>query len=261
MYERRSLASSALAVIALATLATGCGASETGVDPEDLCPPASTGVTPGTGGFPAPNPGGGAIPGGGAPAGAILQGMGQAWQAVTTFSAKYELRETKGSEVETAKVSFMFKKPGKYRYEVAQHTESIKNGSTSVFDTRSRQITSRLGGVASFIPIKGTLDDARSKSVRGWTLDQTDYATQVEMFLAPGAAVTQGPAMAGSPPALDLARPARYNGSIELMRATLDPQRMLPVQIEMMAGGQVVYRKRFTSLQVNPSLSADKFSL
>lgn len=255
--SKRFLTSPLLALLAAATLMTGCGAETPGgSDLEELCAPTTgTGPT-----MPGPNPLGGGAPGaGGAAAGPVLQGLGQAWQGVTSFAAQYELRETKGSEVETAKVKFYFKKPGKYRYEVAQHTASIKNGSTSVFDIRSRQITSRLGGVASFIPIKGTLDDSRSKSVRGWTLDQTDYATQVEMFLAPGAAVTQGPAGAG--PTLDLARPARYNGSIELVRAVLDPQRMLPVSIEMMAGGQVVYKKRFSGIQVNPSISADKFSL
>lgn len=255
MYKRSLLA---LAVVTTAALATGCGAHDAGAgaDIDDLCAPA-TGSGPA---IPGPNPGvgGPGAPGGGA-AGPVLQGLGQAWQAVNTLAAQYELNETKGGEVEKAKVKFYFKKPGKYRYEVASHTTSIKNGSTSVFDTRSRQITSRLGGVASFIPIKGTLDDARSKSVRGWTLDQTDYASQVEMFLAQGAQVTQGPPGAG--PTLDLARPARYNGSIELMRATLDPQRMLPVSIEMVAGGQVVYKKRFSGIQVNPSVSSDKFSL
>ena len=246
-----------LAFVVAATLATGCGPETPGgSDIDDLCAPA-TGSGPVV---PGPNPMGGGVPGaGGAAAGPVLQGLGQAWQAVNSLAAQYELRETKGSEVETAKVKFYFKKPGKYRYEVAQHTTSIKNGSTSVFDTRSRQITSRLGGVASFIPIKGTLDDARSKSVRGWTLDQTDYATQVEMFLAQGAAVTQGPPGAG--PSLELQRPARYNGSIELARVVLDPQRMLPISIEMLAGGQVVYKKRFTGIQVNPNIASDKFSM
>lgn len=243
-----------LSLIAATTLLAGCG-KETPVG-ADLCEPSTSGSSPtlpvGTGMQPG-------APTTGAPAGQALQALGQAWGAVNTFAAKYQLKETKGSEVENAKVSFWFKKPGKYRYEVAQHTTSIKNGSTSVFDIKSRQITSRLGGVASFIPIKGTLDDARSKSVRGWTLDQTDYATQVEMFLAPGAQVTAGPP--GGAPSLELARPARYNGSIELMRATLDPQRMLPVSIEMIAGGQVVYKKSFSGLQVNPSIAGDKFSL
>lgn len=256
MFNPRSYIAPALAFFAVSTLLVGCGShgSPTDSDAESLCG-SGGGAAPST---PGPNPVGGGAPGG-APAGPVLQGLGQAWQAINTLAAQYELRETKGSEVETAKVKFYFKKPSKYRYEVAQHTASIKNGSTSIFDIRSRQITSRLGGVASFIPIKGTLDDARSKSVRGWTLDQTDYATQVEMFLAQGAAVTQGPA--GGPPTLDLQRPARYNGTIELMRATLDPQKMLPVSIEMIAGGQVVYKKRFTGIQTNPNIGADKFSM
>lgn len=244
-----------LALLAATTLLAGCG-KET-PNGANLCEPSNNSNQGSL--IPGPAVGG---PGTGAPAsgpaGQLLQGLGQAWSTCNTFSAKYQLKETKGGEVENAKVSFWLKKPSKYRYEVASHTASIKNGSTSVFDIRSRQITSRLGGVASFIPIKGTLDDSRSKSVRGWSLDMTDYASQVEMFLAPGAQVTAG---AGGAPILELTRPARYNGSIELMRATLDPQRMLPVSIEMIAGGQVVYKKSFSNLQVNPSIAADKFSL
>jgi outer membrane lipoprotein-sorting protein len=179
---------------------------------------------------------------------------------VNTLSAKYDLRETKGSEVETAKVTFYYKKPGRYRYEVAQHSTSIKNGSTSTFDTRSRQITSRLGGIGGLVPLKGSLDDARSKSLRGWTLDQTDYGTQFEQFLVPGAMVTGGE-VPGVGLVLELQRPARYNGGVDAMRATLDPQRLLPMMIEMTAGGQLVYKKRFSGLQVNPSISADKFNL
>lgn len=220
--------------------------------------PSQPGYPGGAPGFGMPQPG---VPqAGGGQAQALLQAVARAWNGVNTLSAKYDLRETKGSEVETAKVTFYFKKPGRYRYEVAQHSTSIKNGSTSTFDTRSRQITSRLGGIGSLVPLKGSLDDARSKSLRGWTLDQTDYATQLEQFFVPGAAVTGGE-VPGVGLVLELQRPQRYNGSIEAMRATFDPQRLLPVSLEMTANGQLVYKKRFSALQVNPSIAADKFNL
>ncbi|MEB3198823.1 MAG: hypothetical protein VKP62_16645 [Candidatus Sericytochromatia bacterium] len=251
---------------AAAWLLTGCGqhdASPTSPPRQSQLPivptapgmPGAPGAMPG---LPAPTTG---MPGmsGPMPSQALSQ-LAQAWNSVSTLSARYDLRETKGSEVETAKVTFHFKKPGRYRYEVAQHSTSIKNGSNSVFDTKTRQITSRLGGVASLLPIKGGLDDTRSRSLRGWTLDQTDYATQIEMFLQPGAAVSA----AGSPSTgfmLELQRPARYAGTVEAMRLTLDPQRGLPTMIEMVAGGQLVYRKKVSDIQINPTLSADKFSM
>ncbi|MEB3330424.1 MAG: hypothetical protein VKQ33_14460 [Candidatus Sericytochromatia bacterium] len=209
------------------------------------------------GGMPALQPG---IPGASGPAAQVLQRLAQAWASVNTLGARYELRESRGGEVETASVTFYYKKPGRYRYEVAQHSRSIKNGSTSVFDTRSRQITSRLGGLGGLVPLKGTLTDARSKSLRGWTLDQTDYATQLEQLLAPGAAVAYA-AGPGGVPMLQLARPARMAGTVEAMTVTLDPQRLLPTQVDMTAQGQLVYRKRFSALQVNPVIPADKFNL
>jgi outer membrane lipoprotein-sorting protein len=245
-------------------LLTACG-GETPLDP--VAPGGGAAPMPGAppiglpggglGGVPGMQPG---VPGAGGSAAQVLQALAQTWGAVNSLSARYELRETKGSEVETATVTFYFKKPGRYRYEVGQHSSSIKNGSTSVFDTRSRQITSRLGGVGGLVPLKGTLTDARSKSLRGWTLDQTDYATQVEQLLAPGAAVAYAPGPGGVP-MLQLTRPARMAGTVEAMTVTLDPQRLLPTQIDMTSQGQVVYRKRFSALQVNPAIAADKLNL
>lgn len=251
----------------LLSILAGCGSS---TQPEVPVPersvvtlppnyaPGQPGYPGGTPGYGFPQPGTPVV--GGSQTQAILQATARAWSAVNTLSAKYELRETKGSEVETAKVTFFFKKPGRYRYEVLQHSTSIKNGSTSTFDTRSREITSRLGGIGGLVPLKGSLDDTRSKSLRGWTLDQTDYATQLEQFFIPGALVI-GSEMPGVGLVLELQRPQRYNGSVQAMRATLDPQRMLPVALEMTANGQIVYKKRFSSLQVNPRISADKFNL
>lgn len=257
------LKKSMMILVALgAFLGTGCGhGGETQVEiPEDdgYEAPAPTGPAyPGQPGYGAPGqPGAPGYPGQpgmqqGAPSLAALQ---QAWAQVRTLSANYDLMEKGTKGTETANVKFFLKKPGQYRYEVSKHSASIKNGSKSVFDTRTRQIESRLGGVASFLPIKGTLDDERSKSVRNYTLDQTDYVTQTELLLKPGAQVSQR-----APNVLELARPAKYPG-VEAMRVTLDA-RNLPSVFELVAGGQVVYRKRITGLQVNPTISADKFKL
>lgn len=184
-----------------------------------------------------------------------LASVQQAWGAVRSMSADYDLWEKGSKGTETAKVKFYFKKPGSYRYEVSKHTASIKNGSTSVFDTRTRKITSKLGGALSIIPIKGTLDDERSKSVRNYTLDQTDYASQTEILFTPGAQVKQL-----SPTVLEMANPTEYPG-ISALRVTLDPAKNLPVTFELLERGTVVYRKKITNLQLNPSLGGDKFSL
>jgi hypothetical protein len=255
------LKKSMMILVALgALMGTGCGhGGETQVDiPEDdgYQAPAPTGPAyPGQPGYGAPGqPGYPAQPGlqQGAPSLAALQ---QAWAQVRTLSANYDLWEKGSKGTETANVKFFYQKSGsKYRYEVSKHSASIKNGSKSVFDTRTRKIESRLGGMASFLPIKGTLDDERSKSVRNYTLDMTDYATQTELLLVPGAQVTER-----TPGVLELARPAKYPG-VEAMRVTLDA-RKFPSAFELVAGGQVVYRKRITGLQVNPSLGSDKFSL
>jgi outer membrane lipoprotein-sorting protein len=199
-------------------------------------------------------PGAPGVPTNGQPPQALAQ-LQQAWGQVRTLSATYDLYEKGTKGTESANVKFYFKKPGDYRYEVSKHTSSIKNGSTSVFNTRTRQIKSRLGGALSFVPISGTLDDERSKSTRDYTLDQTDYATQTELFLKPGAQVTQR-----APGVLELARPTMYPG-VDTLRITLDAQRGLPTTFELVQGAQVVYRKRISGLVVNPSLASSKFTL
>jgi outer membrane lipoprotein-sorting protein/predicted small lipoprotein YifL len=240
-----------MAVSAMA--AAGCGQS--GPSQPDPDPVGSNVDTSPTYNGPPGNYGPGPQPGMPQTGGQAVQQLQQAWGAVRTVSATYDLFEKGTKGTETANVKFYYRKPGDYRYEVSRHTSSIKNGSKSVFNTRTRQIESRLGGVASFLPIKGTLDDERSKSIRDYTLDQTDYATQTELFLAPGAQVSQR-----APGVLELARPLKYPGC-ETLRVTLDPQRGLPVSFELVERGQVVYRKRITGLVVNPSLGSDKFKL
>jgi outer membrane lipoprotein-sorting protein len=238
-------------MMATALTATGCGQpGATQVDTSADDAPVTT--LPAR--EPAPAPGAqvpGQVPGQPPQA---LAAMQRAWAGVRTLSATYDLMEkgTKGSE--TANVKFYFKKPGDYRYEVSKHTSSIKNGSKSVFNTRTRKIQSRLAGALSFLPINGTLDDERSKSTRDYTLDQTDYATQTELLLKPGASVTQR-----APNVLELARPTMYPG-VETLRVTLDA-RALPATFELVEKGQVVYRKRITGLQLNPTIGSDKFSL
>lgn len=242
-----------LALSAIAT--TGCGhGADTQVDlPEDgdsyTTPLPNRPQQPNMPGAPGMQPG---APG--QQAQSLMQ-LQRAWASVRTVSATYDLWEKASSATETANVKFYFKKPGQYRYEVSKHSSSIKNGSKSVFNSRTRQIESKLAGLLGLATIKGTLDDDRSKSVRKYTLDMTDYATQTELLLAPGAQVTQR-----APNVLELAQPAKYKG-IQAMRVTLDPQRGLPVSFELLERGVVVYRKRITGLQVNPSLSSDKFSL
>jgi outer membrane lipoprotein-sorting protein len=246
------LKKSMLTLLTLSALAaTGCGhGAETQVEvPEEdytATTPLPTRPQPGYPGAPG-GPGMTAAPG--------LAQLQQAWAAVRTVSATYDLWEKGTKGTETANVKFYFKKPGQYRYEVSKHSASIKNGSKSVFNSRTRQIESRLAGLLGAVPIKGTLDDERSKSVRNYTLDMTDYATQTELLLAPGARVTQR-----APNVLELAQPTKYKG-IEALRVTLDPQRGLPVAFELVERGVVVYRKKITGLQVNPSLGSDKFSL
>lgn len=242
-----------------ATLLAGCGSTPTptaaGGSAGGYANRPTTGAP--TYGQPANQPpAGGQQPGAGQqPATQALAGMQRAWASARTLSATYELYEKGAKGTETATVTFYYKKATQYRYEVTKHSSSIKNGSTLVFDTKTRKTTARLGGVASFLPIHGTLSDDRSISVRGYSLDQTDYATQTELFFAPGARVSQA-----GPLTLELAMPAKYPGC-EVFRAVLDPQKMLPASFELVEKGQVVYRKRFTNLQLNPSLGSDKFSL
>jgi outer membrane lipoprotein-sorting protein len=259
------------AVLLVALVATGCGTSSKTNPAAAGSDAAGQGSTPGgthPGGAASPGTTPGGLPGGFAPsvpgapaagAAAILTQMAAAWANCHSLSGHYDFWEKSGTETEIAKVDVWFQKPGRYRLEVSDATDSLKRGSRSVFDTQHRTISSRPGGPLSFVKIDGTLDDARSKSVRGYTLDQTDYASHINAMLAGGAQVhlVQG---RGNGPTLELSNPSKFHG-IDALRETLDPQKMLPTYFEMTEKGQVVHTRKFTSLNVNPSISSDKFSL
>lgn len=237
-----------LALVAL--VASGCGTTGTKASLDTSRPTLPTGPA-------MPLPG---VPTTGAPTGdaaKLVQAFSAAWTNVRSLSGHYDFWEKNGSETEIAKVDVWFQKPGSYRIEVSDATEALKKGSKSVFNTKTRKISSRPGGALGFVKLDGTLDDARSKSVRGYTLDQTDYQTQAAFLLANAAQLKLA---ANKPYTLELANPSKYPG-IEALRATLDPQKLLPVYVEMTERGQVVHTRKYTKLNVNPSISSDKFSL
>ena len=233
--------------VALLCLAWGCG-KEAPVCPEPA--PFRQDVIPQSPVLPGPNAGtvGGA---------ADMVGLvARQWATVRTFKAHYESWE-KGGEVESSTVDFWLKRPGQYRYEVSKSSVGIKNGSKSVFDTRTRRISSKPGGALSLITLSGTLDDSRSKSARGYTLDQSDYGSLVEMLTAPQASVTAVP---GRLNVVVVARPSKLR-DIEAMRVTLDGERGFLTGVEMLVSNQVVMRKAFSLHAVNPSIDAKRFEL
>lgn len=235
----------------------GCGKSPTaaptksglGSGAPTSAPAAPTGPAPA---MPAPG-----VPGMGPQA--AIANLQQAWMAVRTLSGHYDHWEKNGGDVETDKVDFWFQKPSHYRLEVSDATDMLKRGSKSVFDLRTRKISSRPGGPLSFAKLDGTLDDARTKSVHGYTLDQTDYQSLVLLVLNNAATVRVVPGkMPGT--TLELPTPPKFAG-IEALRVTLDPQKNLPIYFEMAQHGQVVYTRKQTALNVNPAIAGDKFSL
>lgn len=189
----------------------------------------------------------------------VLARLAQTWAGVKTLSAHYESWQTKGSEREDGAFKLLFKKPGRYRYEVEKASNPIKNGSTAVFDTRSGDMTARLGSIASIFPIRGTLEDARSKSVRGHRLDQGDYEGLVKLLLAPNATVRLVSAPGAATPVVGLVKPPF--AITDELRLTIDPRTYLIAQIEHVYQGKIVSRSKITNIRINPTLGADKFEL
>lgn len=184
--------------------------------------------------------------------------LAQAWSGVKTLSGHYELWEKDGSSTETVMADMWYEQPGRYRLNVSEATDALKRGSQSVFDTRTRQISSRPGGALSFVKLDGTLDDARTKSIRGYMLDQTDYATQMNLLLSNAARLREVPSRAAGI-TLELANPGL--AGIDALRALIDPQKGLPMYVEMASHGQVVHTRKFTTLNVNPAIPTGKFVL
>jgi outer membrane lipoprotein-sorting protein len=189
---------------------------------------------------------------------AALAQLAQTWSRVKTLSGHFDFWQVKGAERETAVFNFSFRKPYRYRYEVEKASSPIKNGSTAVFDTKTGDITARLGSIASIIPLKGKLTDERSLSVRGHRMNQGDVENLIKLLLAPGANVKLVSAP-GAPVVLALLKPPVP--ITDELRIGLDARTGLIGSIEHVFGGKVVSRSTITNMKVNPTLDADKLSL
>jgi hypothetical protein len=187
----------------------------------------------------------------------VIAQLAQAWSRVKTLSCHFDSWQTKGTERETGAFKVFFRKPFRYRYEVEKASSPIKNGSTAVFDTKTGDITARLGSVASIFPLKGKLSDERAVSLRGHRLDQGDYENLVKLLTAPGAQVRLASAP-GAQPVLGLIKPFILTDELRLK---IDPRTHLIGGIEHMYQGKIVSRSVITNLKVNPTLDPDKLEL
>jgi outer membrane lipoprotein-sorting protein/predicted small lipoprotein YifL len=189
----------------------------------------------------------------------VLARIAQTWGTVKTLSAHFDSWQVKDNEREDGSFNVYYRKPYRYRYEVEKASSPIKNGSTAVFDTRTGDITARLGSVASIFPLKSKLDDARGKSVRGHRLDQGDYENLIKLLLAPSSTVRLVSPPGASPVVVAIVRPPQ--AITDELRLTLDARTGLIGQIEHVYQGKIVSRSTITKIKINPAIEAGKLEL
>lgn len=189
----------------------------------------------------------------------VLARIAQTWGTVKTLSAHFDSWQVKDNEREDGSFNVYYRKPARYRYEVEKASSPIKNGSTAVFDTRTGDITARLGSVASIFPLKSKLDDARGKSVRGHRLDQGDYENLIKLLLAPTSTVRLVSPPGVSPAVVAIVRPPQ--AITDELRLTLDARTGLIGAIEHVYQGKIVSRSTITKITINPAIEAGKLEL
>lgn len=189
----------------------------------------------------------------------VLARIARTWGTVKTLSAHFDSWQVKDNEREDGSFNVYYRKPARYRYEVEKASSPIKNGSTAVFDTRTGDITARLGSVASIFPLKSKLDDARGRSVRGHRLDQGDYENLIKLLLAPTSTVRLVSPPGASPVVVAIVKPPQ--AITDELRLTLDARTSLIAQIEHVYQGKIVSRSTITRIKVNPTIEAGKLEL
>lgn len=189
----------------------------------------------------------------------VLARIAQTWGTVKTLSAHFDSWQVKDNEREDGSFNVYYRKPSRYRYEVEKASSPIKNGSTAVFDTRTGDITARLGSVASIFPLKSKLDDARGKSVRGHRLDQGDYENLIKLLLAPTSTVRLVSAPGVSPAVVAIVKPPQ--AITDELRLTMDARTGLIAAIEHVYQGKIVSRSTITKIKINPTIEAGKLEL
>ncbi|MBI6545327.1 MAG: hypothetical protein HY692_00945, partial [Cyanobacteria bacterium NC_groundwater_1444_Ag_S-0.65um_54_12] len=191
----------------------------------------------------------------------VLAGeIAQTYRSITTLTADYENHQVNGKETYYAKAHMLFAKPRKLRIDIKDSSDSLLSGASIVW----------LGGSTlkgrkdiGFIPIKQEHKLTDKPSIRGWTLNQTDYDAMVRSLLAglPGAKLL-GQSRIGGQSLLMVEYRATLPG-VTLERIGIDTNRRLPLYREFResANGQIVFSTIYTRPVLNARFPANAFSL
>lgn len=190
----------------------------------------------------------------------MLQAVSQSYQALSTMTADYEVRQLGKKGSYTATVKFQFEKPRKLSMKIETCSDALRQGAKVVWLGSGKIRAKKMLG---FVPIQKEheLSEPDALSVRGYRYDETDFHAMVQALLAPQANPRMlGPTtVAGVPMELVEIRPTLAGGQTE--RIGVDRMTRLPVYREVREGGQIVYYQLYTHLRVNAKLPSDAFKL
>lgn len=200
------------------------------------------------GGAPANAPG--ATPNGAAdPAHAALQKAMDAFHALPAFEANMSFMQKQGDKSASGSYRLAGKQPRTLRLEVVEGTGQ----GTKLLWTGGKTVKVRPAGLLGAITVDLPQDDDRLKSVRGYTLEDTDFPAFFTQFGDPANHLA-APSVTGEGLQLTVTGPRLLKG-VASMTGTFDPNTLMPRKIEMSDGKQVVLRFVVTNFHAVPSIS------
>lgn len=235
------LAAAATALISLPA-ASGCGTTPT-------TPRRSASASPATPapGLPAPS-----LPTPDDPqARAVIQQTVAAVKALPGFTLDMPWMQKQGAKVARGRYTVAGKTPRTTRIEIVEGN----NVGTRVLYTGGTTARVRAGGLLGAIPLSLPITDDRLKSLRGYTIKETDLTGLMAQLGHPAhrARLLPGPA---ARPRVEVSGGPLLPGCVRVI-AELDAQTHLPLLFQAFDARECVFSMEFRTMRVRPDVSTD----
>lgn len=185
------------------------------------------------------------------PAHAFLARANAAFLALPAYHAKMSFFQTNGEK----SGSGVYDLSGKQPRTLNLHVIEGDGQGTKILWTGGDTVKVRPAGLLSAITVDLQQDDERLKSVRGYTLKETDIPGLMGQMGDPANQLA-GPTQTADGAVVRVTGPHLLKGVVA-MTGTFDPVTMLPRKVEMTDGHQVVLRFVISNMRAQSSISLE----
>lgn len=189
---------------------------------------------------PSPAPG---VPG--SPGAELIERSYAAFQAMPGYETEMHYMQKKGAEKAEGVYGIAGKQPRKLKILI----KTGKNTGTKLYWEGGEKLKVRPSGFLSAVTLDLPITDSRFRSVRGYTLDQTDIVSMFTMLRDP-----QNRAELTAPGVVTVTGPKLMKGCVKMV-TTFNTATQLPQRVELSDSREVVFRMELKNFRASRNVS------